>query len=264
MSFYGTIYKQISNAFDRFFVKNSGKNKKEFLDSPKNSVEIKADGREGYLDFDSGNRWIQMEGDYTNNFCKIYHAQADATNLNTYNTVTKVNSATEPIDVSLDEDTYLEIKGVKYDKAGHVSGTKSQYLKFNRVNAEVELEEMRKDIGDFKAEVEKTIEEFDGRLIKTEEFKKQYDERLAEEEKKSTNFRTDINTNSDSIDEINKFIGDSSKLGVDLSKEDLCSIIGDFKKLREDLNMSNTTTLYEIIKSMDAQINVLMLAVGIK
>jgi hypothetical protein len=92
MSFYGTIYNQISNAFEHIHVRNSGKNNNDvFIDKEET---IRADGREGEICFDTGNRWITLEGDATENFCKIYHAEPDtlenSTGINIFTEITSI------------------------------------------------------------------------------------------------------------------------------------------------------------------------------
>ena len=142
MSFYGTVYYQISNAFASFFIKNTGLNNKEFLTEVSNSLEIPADGRDGQLTFDAGNRWIQMEGDTVNNYCKIYHAAPDESDLITQKSFLLVSEESELsellgkdiTDINLSNDTYLKTKILEYDKAGHISKTGLEYFKIPRIN----------------------------------------------------------------------------------------------------------------------------------
>ena len=171
MSFYGGIFNQISNAFETINVKNSGENTNNVFDSGVVSSEIKADGREGELCIDSGNRWIHLQGDSTDNFCKIFHTKPDEKeNSSVLETVSIVNSAPDFIEINLSQDSYLKISGICYDNLGHVSGTNDQYLMFKQVNAAEQLEGFGDEIEKFKNSVNGTLNEFDGRLINQEVF----------------------------------------------------------------------------------------------
>ena len=157
MSFYGGIFNQISNAFERVGIKNSGKNTISFLNNDPTDLEIKADGREGFIEIDSGNRWIELKGDVVDNSCKIYHGQADGNNTTTHLVMEKVDelpSEVVPIDIKLDDNVYIKINNVKYDEAGHISSTTPSYLKFHVVEAEAEITAMQGEISDFKETVE--------------------------------------------------------------------------------------------------------------
>ena len=172
MSFYGGIFNQISNAFETINVKNSGENTNNVFDSGVVSSEIKADGREGELCIDSGNRWIHLQGDSTDNFCKIFHTKPDEKeNSSVLETVSIVNSAPQDfIEINLSQDSYLKISGVCYDNLGHVSGINDQYLMFKQVNAAEQLKGFGEEIENFKDSVNGTLNKFDGRLINQEVF----------------------------------------------------------------------------------------------
>ena len=139
MSFYGTTYNQISDAFASFYVSNSGKNNNNFLNSEDltSNLRIRADGRDGEIYLDSGNKWIQMRGNFTDNYCKIYHGPADSENLTIKNmiklsTIDEIEE--EPIIIDLSEDVFLKTRILKYDKTGHISNISSQYFKIPELN----------------------------------------------------------------------------------------------------------------------------------
>ena len=258
MSFYGTIYNQISNAFEKIFIQNNGIDRssievaEEDYNWSKDKV-IKADGREGEFKIDSGNRWILLTGDEVANNCKIYHRKPDDKNLSSVVPVGTVNSeeAKEAIEVSLDKDRYLKFTGVTYDQAGHVSGTTSKYIIFKQVDAKAE-------ISDFKKTVNDSLDDFNGRLLNTEAFKETYDDRLAEEEKKSKTFSTDIKTNEDNISDLSAFVGNKASLGSSLGKDEtICSIIGDVSNIR---TKGDKTSLCEKVATLDGQVAALMMA----
>lgn len=183
MSFYGGIFNQISNAFERIGIRNSGEDSNNFI-SAGEDLEIKADGREGEFYLDTGNQWIQLQGDVTDNFCKIYHSNPSQNSLSTNIIFTNTEAPTKEkslITVDLATDTYLRVNNIKYDKAGHISNFEDSYLYFKRVNAAKELGEMRDDISkfkndtnddisNFKSATNAAINNFENRLIDQEEF----------------------------------------------------------------------------------------------
>ena len=240
MSFYGGIFNQISNAFERIGIKNSGKNTISFLNNDPTDLEIKADGREGFIEIDSGNRWIELKGDAVDNSCKIYHSQADGNNTTTHLVMEKVNelpSEVVPIDVKLDTDVYIKINNVKYDEAGHISSTTPSYLKFHVVDAEAKITDMQNDITEFKETVET-------RMTSAETIVGGYEDRLITVE----GFETLIEENENDIKDIDNLIGNKSELGVN---ETLCEILGNVSNLRKaDKDFSNLS-LSEIIGKLD-------------
>lgn len=251
MSFYGTIYNQISNAFERIRIKNSGKNTISFLNNDPTDLEIKADGREGFIEIDSGNRWIELKGDAVDNSCKIYHSQADGNNTTTHLVVEKVNklpSEVVPIDVKLDTNVYIKVNNIKYDEAGHISNTTPSYLKFHVVDAEAKITDMQNDISDFKGAVET-------RMTNAETTVGGYNDRL----KKVEGFETLIDKNKNDITGINSLIGSTNELGV--INETLCEILGDVSELRSaDKDFSNSS-LSEIIRKLDDRDGILELTI---
>lgn len=224
MSFYGTIYNQISNAFSEFFVKNSGVDSTSFLSNPINSINISADGREGKLSFDSGNAWIQLKGSAgtesspENNFCKIYHSKPNEKNLTT-NTIfveaTEIPKGKESITVDLSGDNYLKVNNIDYDEAGHISNSSDTYLYFKQVNAAKELDEMKKGIEKFENDVNSELGRFDKRLINTENFAETYEQRVKDLENIKAETRLkDIEDNIGSIDDLRNETRDSSNQSI--------------------------------------------------
>lgn len=240
MSFYGGIFNQISNAFERIGIKNSGKTKIDFLNTESIDLEIKADGREGFVEIDSGNRWIELKGDVVDNSCKIYHSQADKNNTTTHLVMEKINELPAdavPIDVKLDTDVYIKINNAKYDEAGHISSMTPTYLKFHVVDAEAKITDMQKEISDFKGTVE-------NRMTTAETTVEGYNDRLIAVEA----FETSIEKNKNDIKDINNLIGDKNELDVN---ETLCEILGNVSNLRKaDKDFSNLS-LSEIIGKLD-------------
>ena len=235
MSFYGTIYNQISNAFDTFYVQNTGKDKKDFLSTTTNSMNIKADGREGELKLDTGNKWIQLQGNSTNNFCKIYHSQPDTSGLTSF-VVAQTSNSTEAknvLTIDLSEDTYLKISGLNYDKAGHVSNQTDQYLYFKMVNAA------------------ESLADFEKRLVNTEEFVEGYETRMKAEEEYSKTFNSAISSHKTKIENLESLTGTKSNF-TNTSGVTLCNAIGNIDYLR---NGGKDSSDKEMLKFYVAELN---------
>jgi hypothetical protein len=62
MSFYGSIYYQLIDAFYKVVLSNKGKDKKDFVNTDvlPESFETYAAGRKSVFGFDTGNRWINL------------------------------------------------------------------------------------------------------------------------------------------------------------------------------------------------------------
>jgi hypothetical protein len=61
VSFYGSVYYQLIDAFYKVVMRNKGKDSALFLESDTlEDVETAAKGRKGVFGFDSGNKWINL------------------------------------------------------------------------------------------------------------------------------------------------------------------------------------------------------------
>lgn len=78
MSFYGSIYYQLVDAFNRIWITNKGKEKTAFPEEEKieEKFEYHSPGRQGVIGLNSGNRWISFTGEEDNTFT-IWHNSAD-------------------------------------------------------------------------------------------------------------------------------------------------------------------------------------------
>jgi hypothetical protein len=127
-----------------------------------------------------------------------------------------------------------------FDDAGHISGVSSQYLKFNEVNAEAHITEMRNDIESFKGAVNKKLDGFEERLIDQEEF--------VDRVEALENIEADKKINA-----INTFIGNHRLLTNQEATEShdgvtLCGALGNIDYLRNNgKDSSNTVMLAESI-----------------
>ena len=78
MSFYGSIYYQLVDAFNRIWITNKGKEETAFPETEKieEKFEYHSPGRQGVIGLNSGNRWISFTGEEDNTFT-IWHNSAD-------------------------------------------------------------------------------------------------------------------------------------------------------------------------------------------
>lgn len=88
MSFYGSVYYQLVDAFYKIVFRNKGKDNTEFVKQDDLiDSENQAIGRKGVFGFSAGNKWINLkttaepgtvsEGEYS--ICEIYHGEPEKT-----------------------------------------------------------------------------------------------------------------------------------------------------------------------------------------
>ena len=90
MSFYGSIYYQLVDAFNRLWFSNQGKDSIIFPGEdklvnpnpaegvPEDTFEYHSPGRQGVIDLKSGNRWVVFTQNEEDKSFKIWHREADA------------------------------------------------------------------------------------------------------------------------------------------------------------------------------------------
>ena len=78
MSFYGSIYYQLVDAFNRIWITNKGKEEVAFPEEEKieEKFEYHSPGRQGVIGLNSGNRWISFTREADNTFT-IWHNSAN-------------------------------------------------------------------------------------------------------------------------------------------------------------------------------------------
>lgn len=93
MSFYGSIYYQLVDAFNRLWFSNQGKDTIIFPEAedlvnqnppegvPEETFEYHSPGRQGVIDLKSGNRWIAFTQNSTDNSFKLWHREPDEENV---------------------------------------------------------------------------------------------------------------------------------------------------------------------------------------
>lgn len=137
MSFYGSVYYQTLGAIAKIIVQNRGASVSDFLDKSKllQSVEIDSSGKKSALSFDSGNKWIQLNGDASLNKISIWHGEPDES---TDTFISLFNKVEEPTSEMLANSTLLDLSQgvclatpkIYYDEAGHVyNGGDMEYFR---------------------------------------------------------------------------------------------------------------------------------------
>lgn len=150
MSFYGNVLYELTNAFAKIIVKNSGRNSSTTISSSSENIEVPAIGLGGRFILDSGNKWIGLSGDSKSQLCKIYHNGLDAMNQTySFTTLGNPDSATDVIELIPGD--YLSGEQVYYDEAGHVTGSNKIVYKLPISETEAELIELQKQMATIEA-----------------------------------------------------------------------------------------------------------------
>ena len=126
MSFYGNRIYQLTNAFGKFLIKNSGLDVEAFI-TPGGDYEANAEGLKAAYTFDTGNKWITLQG-APGGVCQIYHNALDSADQS--NVVTPLTIIEENDDaIQLESGSYFQMPQLTYDNAGHVTGTATTYFR---------------------------------------------------------------------------------------------------------------------------------------
>lgn len=151
MSFYGSVYYQIANAFARIVIENASSTK---IDFPKedliNEVTLDATSRLGSVQLQAGNRWIQFTTDALNNVCMIWHGAPDANATTLAPPIVKIEDPSEPIingATELEAGSVFQVPLLRYDTAGHLIPTKEvQNFILPKTDFESDLDVIKADI----------------------------------------------------------------------------------------------------------------------
>ena len=152
MSFYGTVYYQLIDTFNKVAMRNSSIEEKSF---PSNIVtsdqQINAIGRDAKLNIEGGNRWINFTKDTENNCFKVWHATPDTTSSSWVEGYQKVDSTPAGAEVvELNPGDCFKTFSTKYDAAGHIvpSSLEIKYYKMPKSEVEEELDVLKELVGD--------------------------------------------------------------------------------------------------------------------
>lgn len=138
MGFYGQVIYELTNAFSNIIIRNSGKNNSNFNNNIQSEVNIPASGLENKFCIDSGNKWVNLEGNSNNYTCKIYHSHLDEKDKsNTINNFSIINENDKA--KQLKSGQYFTIDKIHYDNAGHITSSEpvSYQLPITEVEADI-------------------------------------------------------------------------------------------------------------------------------
>ena len=133
MSFYGSVYYQLIDAFHKIIANNNGKNKNkssDFASSYSNGLAIQAEGRKGVINLDSGNAWIGFtKGADAEDPIKIWHSKPQtSSSANQAKGFMKIDSLPDGASATtLRENDLIESCSISYDNAGHAIFTPHYY-----------------------------------------------------------------------------------------------------------------------------------------
>ena len=120
MGFYGKIYEQAVNIFNRLKFKNTMAST-EFPEDLKNEIILRADGGETSAILNAGNKWIQFkqDGDFQ---CNVYHAQSlqPAGQKDIFTAVE--HDSVDDTATGINFGTILILQYPTTDEAGHIIG----------------------------------------------------------------------------------------------------------------------------------------------
>lgn len=182
MGFYGSVYHQVINNFYKAIINNNGQDKKNMIDDEFDSnVEIAANGRMGTLNFDTGNKWINLHKTNEEDIIEIYHGKPEYKEDDDVVSkgFEKIEAEEEqPIEekiaalqdelkcdlISLDSGDYILTEALCYDEAGHITKKEPQIYQMP-VGQALAIEALQRTVGTHEESGSvdlNTIEEKDG------------------------------------------------------------------------------------------------------
>lgn len=160
MSFYGSIYYELIDAFYKILVHNAGYGDGTSFPKPeniKNEQALVAIGRQGVIDMDTGNDWIQITTDPSKTKYILWHGKANPNTTKNLVSFSKIEESdipedTEPIQLTAGDIIASSISS--YDMAGHISSSDATYYKLPVSTVEQDIEDIKKDMEDINNELE--------------------------------------------------------------------------------------------------------------
>ena len=149
MSFYGSTYFQLIDTFYKIAIKNSGKDNKSFYTGTLDDYVSQAVGRKGAVQFSTGNRWIQISKDGDNQYSFWHNSpEANGTSVQAFApNITLPQGVDEATVEELTPGNFVEVRTIKYDAAGHVSGSAPSYYKIPISETEKDIEDLKEAVG---------------------------------------------------------------------------------------------------------------------
>ena len=161
MSFYGSIYYELIDAFYKILVHNAGYGDGVSFPKPeniKNEQALVAIGRQGVIDMDTGNDWIQITADPSKTKYILWHGKANTNTTKDLVSFSKITESdipenTEPIQLIAGD--IIASSASSYDMAGHISSSDAVYYKLPVSTVEQDVKDVKEDIEEINKELEK-------------------------------------------------------------------------------------------------------------
>lgn len=259
MSFYGTVYHQVVDAFHKFFILNKGKDSVDFLSNDELKKEdgieniAEASGINSSLSFSSGNNWIRLDvnrdEDKKVTNIDIYHNQPHST-IQT-ETVSKVYDTTETTNVTqLEQGAVFSIPSSKYDTAGHlISGEEKKYklpvsdLELDVSNIQADVETLFKEVTDLDTLTNTNKNNISSNTTRIETLEEiNIGSRIEAVEKETGQLRNDVGSVSEMY-------------GSETQMRDLAKTIGSMSRLQSVFKDINNITIVQAIEENYDNIN---------
>lgn len=160
MSFYGSIYYELIDAFYKILVHNAGYGDGVSFPKPeniKNEQALVAIGRQGVIDMDTGNDWIQITTDPSKTKYILWHGKANSNTTKDLVSFSKIEESdipenTEPIQLTAGD--IIASSTSSYDMAGHISSSDAVYYKLPVSTVEQDVQDIKDDIEEINKELE--------------------------------------------------------------------------------------------------------------
>ena len=163
MSFYGSIYYQLIDAFYKVVLSNKGKNSTEFIDASSlpESFETQAAGRKSVFGFDTGNKWINLnertevnpDANEAYSIYEIYHGAPDTEKENPghgFKVIldnSTLNNRTKNGIIQLDFNDEFETYETTYDDAGHISSSEKKIYRLPKAEVNERIDKLEDLVG---------------------------------------------------------------------------------------------------------------------
>ena len=274
MSFYGSVYYQLIDAFYKAAIRNTGKDSKNFLNEVEDEVIDTANGRKGEITFDTGNRWIQLnanEQEGSNAYYNIWHAAPDSTATETFQGVSISSQEEAKTPTKLEAGDYFSTDKVVYDAAGHISNLDKVYFQlpdpdYEVQNLENRVEKTEKDIENInllnktQSDNIKQLQD-DMSIINPDNINERLDyleTNVANQVEKNVEDIKDLQDKDKSIEEYIGSSEDSNNLKDGENFWNLSKIIGNVEDFQDEFDQKNrNTSLIEVLNQLNNSIKIL-------
>lgn len=160
MSFYGSIYYELIDTFYKILVHNAGYGDGVSFPKPeniKNEQALIAIGRQGVIDMDTGNDWIQITADPSKTKYILWHGKANKNTTKDLMSFSKIEESDVPANIEpiqLTAGDIITSSTSSYDMAGHISSSDATYYKLPVSTVEQDVTDIKEDIEEINKELE--------------------------------------------------------------------------------------------------------------